>query len=241
MSAPDSGHSAARSWVIDVKGLAKVFRMGSTEVHALRGIDMQIAAGEFVALMGPSGSGKSTLLHLLGCLDTPTEGTYRLEGRDVSALSRDEHAAVRSRRIGFVFQNFYLLPRLNALENVTLPLLYCGRVGDARERAAEALARVGLAGRLQHHPAELSGGERQRVAIARALVNDPAVVLADEPTGNLDSSTGDEVMQLLASLHAGERTILVVTHDVQVSGYAQRTLYIQDGQLLNGRRSDDAS
>jgi len=242
MSAPDCSHSAARSWVIDVTELTKVFRMGmgSTEVHALRGVDMQIAAGEFVVLMGSSGSGKSTLLHLLGCLDTPTAGTYRLEGRDVSALSHDERAAVRNRWIGFVFQSFHLLSRLDALENVALPLLYCGRSGNAQERATDALARVGLADRMHHHPAELSGGERQRVAIARALVNDPAIVLADEPTGNLDSQTGTEVMQLLAELHADGRTILMVTHDVQIAGYAQRTLYIQDGRLLNGRWNDDA-
>lgn len=240
MSAPDCSHSAARSWVIDVTELTKVFRTGSTEVHALRGVDMQIAAGEFVVLMGSSGSGKSTLLHLLGCLDTPTAGTYRLEGRDVRALSHDERAAVRNRWIGFVFQSFHLLSRLDALENVALPLLYCGRSGNAQERATDALARVGLADRMHHHPAELSGGERQRVAIARALVNNPAIVLADEPTGNLDSQTGTEVMQLLAELHADGRTILMVTHDVQIAGYAQRMLYIQDGRLLNGRWNDDA-
>jgi len=240
MSALGSAQSAARSWVIDVEGLTKAFRMGSTEVHALRGVDMHIAAGEFVALMGSSGSGKSTLLHLLGCLDTPTAGAYRLEGRDVSALSHDERAAVRNRRIGFVFQSFYLLPRLDALENVALPLLYGGRSGSARERAAEVLARVGLAERMHHHPAELSGGERQRVAIARALVNRPAVVLADEPTGNLDSQTGIEVMELLAELHADGCTILMVTHDAQIAGYARRTLVIQDGRLLNGRGNDDA-
>jgi len=240
MSAPDSSHSAARSCVIDVEGLTKAFRMGATEVHALRGVDMQIAAGEFVALMGSSGSGKSTLLHLLGCLDTPTAGTYRLEGRDVRALSHDERAAVRNRRIGFVFQSFHLLPRLDALENVSLPLLYCRRSGNARESAAEALAHVGLADRMHHRPAELSGGEQQRVAIARALVNNPAIVLADEPTGNLDSQTGTEVMQLLAELHAEGRTILTVTHDVQIARFAQRTLTIQDGQLLNGRGNNDA-
>ncbi|MFZ5919329.1 MAG: ABC transporter ATP-binding protein [Chloroflexota bacterium] len=240
MSALGSAQSAAPSWVIDVEGLTKAFRMGSTEVHALRGVDMHIAAGEFVALMGSSGSGKSTLLHLLGCLDTPTAGAYRLEGRGVSALSHDERAAVRNRRIGFVFQSFYLLPRLDALENVALPLLYGGRSGSARERAAEVLARVGLAERMHHHPAELSGGERQRVAIARALVNRPAIVLADEPTGNLDSQTGIEVMELLAELHADGCTILMVTHDARIAGYARRTLVIQDGRLLNGRGNDDA-
>lgn len=226
-------------WVIEAEGLSKVYQMGNSQVHALRGVDMRVAAGEFVALMGASGSGKSTLLHLLGCLDTPSGGVYRLDGRDVSALSRDERAAVRNQSIGFVFQSFYLLPRLNALENVTLPLLYRGRVEDARERAADVLARVGLADRMEHQPVELSGGERQRVAIARALVNDPAIVLADEPTGNLDSRTGAEVMQLLSELHAEGRTILVVTHDAQVSACAQHTLRIQDGRLSNGRYSDD--
>ncbi|MCP4544021.1 MAG: ABC transporter ATP-binding protein [Chloroflexi bacterium] len=217
--------------MIEAKGLTKVYQMGTNQVHALRGVDMQVAAGEFVALMGSSGSGKSTLLHLLGCLDTPTAGDYHLDGRDVSALSRDERAMVRNQSIGFVFQSFHLLPRLNALENVTLPLLYRGRTEKARERAAKALARVGLAERMDHQPVELSGGERQRVAIARALVNDPAIVLADEPTGNLDSRTGAEVMELLAELHADGRTVLVVTHDAQVSAWAQRTLHVQDGRL----------
>jgi putative ABC transport system ATP-binding protein len=240
MNRPDSALSTAPARIIEVEGLTKVFRLGSTEVHALRGVELQIAAGEFVALMGSSGSGKSTLLHLLGCLDTPTSGTYRLEGRDVSALSHDERAAVRNRRIGFVFQSFHLLPRLDALENVALPLLYGFRDGDPRARAADALARVGLADRMHHHPAELSGGEQQRVAIARALVSDPAIVLADEPTGNLDSRTGLEVMQLLTDLHAGGCTILMVTHDLQNARYARRTLYIQDGRLLNGRGTDDA-
>ena len=222
---------ANSEWVIEAEGLTKVYPMGTSQVHALRGVDVRIAAGEFVALMGASGSGKSTLLHLLGCLDTPTEGTYSLAGRDVSALSHDERSAVRNRQIGFVFQTFHLLPRLDALENVMLPLLYRGRVRDARERAVEALNRVGLADRMDHQPVELSGGERQRVAIARALVNDPAIVLADEPTGNLDSRTGAEVMRLLAELHADGRTIMVVTHDAQVSAYAQRTLHIRDGRL----------
>jgi putative ABC transport system ATP-binding protein len=216
--------------------------MGSAEVHALRGVAFRITAGEFVALMGSSGSGKSTLLHLLGCLDTPTGGTYRLEGRDVSALSPDERAAVRNRRIGFVFQSFYLLPRLSALENVMLPLLYGPGDGDPRAsaRAADALARVGLSDRLHHRPAELSGGQQQRVAIARALVRDPAIVLADEPTGNLDSQTGREVMGLLTELHTAGCTILMVTHDLQSARCAERILHIQDGQLLNGRGTDDA-
>jgi putative ABC transport system ATP-binding protein len=240
MNRPDAHPSTGPTPVIEVEGLTKIFRMGSTEVHALRGIELQINAGEFVALMGSSGSGKSTLLHLLGCLDTPTGGTYRLEGRDVSALSHDERAAVRNRRIGFVFQSFHLLPRLDALENVALPLLYGRRDGDFRARAADALARVGLSDRMHHHPAELSGGEQQRVAIARALVGRPAIVLADEPTGNLDSQTGLEVMQLLTELHAAGCTILMVTHDLQSAGYARRTLHIQDGQILHGRGTNDA-
>jgi putative ABC transport system ATP-binding protein len=232
MNGHELQRGAAGAWVIEVEGLTKVFRMGSAEVHALRGVTLRIAAGEFVALMGSSGSGKSTLLHLLGCLDTPTAGTYQLEGQDVSGLSHDERAAVRNRRIGFVFQSFYLLPRLDALENVELPLLYGGQDGDRRARAAEALARVGLGDRMGHHPAELSGGEQQRVAIARAL--------ADEPTGNLDSRTGLEVMQLLTGLHAGGCTILMVTHDGESARYAQRTLHIQDGRLLNRSGTDDA-
>jgi putative ABC transport system ATP-binding protein len=225
-------------WLIDVEGLSKVYRMGATEVHALRGVSLRVAAGEFLALMGASGSGKSTLMHLLGCLDTPTQGRYCLEGQDVSTLSSEARSRVRLARIGFVFQSFNLLPRLNALENVTLPLLYQGRARNTRQRASQALARVGLADRAGHRPTELSGGERQRVAIARALVTDPAIILADEPTGNLDSATGDDVMGLLAELHAEGRTLLVVTHDAGVAARAQRTLHMRDGQLVNGRSGD---
>jgi putative ABC transport system ATP-binding protein len=239
MNRPNAHPGTGPAPVIEVAGLTKVFRMGSTEVHALRGIELQIHAGEFVALMGSSGSGKSTLLHLLGCLDTPTSGSYRLEGRDVSALSHDQRAAIRNGRIGFVFQSFHLLPRLDALENVALPLLYGRRDGHPSARAADALARVGLADRMHHHPAELSGGEQQRVAIARALITDPAIILADEPTGNLDSRTGLEVMQLVTELHANGCTILMVTHDLQSAGYAGRILHIQDGRILNGRGTDD--
>jgi putative ABC transport system ATP-binding protein len=219
--------------LIETENLAKTYRMGDAEVQALRGVSFSVAAGEFVALMGPSGSGKSTMMHLLGCLDTPTSGRYLLEGRDVSMLSKDERARVRNARIGFVFQTFNLLPRLNALDNVALPMLYGHRAGEAKKRAAEALERVGLTHRAHHHPNELSGGERQRVAIARALVTDPALILADEPTGNLDSKTGADIMRLLVELCAEGRTILIVSHDAQVAAHARRIMHMQDGEIDN--------
>jgi putative ABC transport system ATP-binding protein len=203
-------------------------------VQALCDVDLQVASGEFVALMGASGSGKSTLLHLLGCLDTPTSGRYLLEGRDVGTLPRDERARVRNRRIGFIFQTFNLLPRLSARDNVALPLLYRGHERDVDKRALEALAAVGLAERASHRPNELSGGERQRVAIARALITSPALILADEPTGNLDSRTGAEIMRLLAEIvRAQGATVVMVTHDAHVAGYAGRTLHMRDGLLVN--------
>jgi putative ABC transport system ATP-binding protein len=220
-------------WVIETTGLTKIYQMGESDVHALRGVSFQVAEGEFVALMGTSGSGKSTLMHLLGCLDTPTAGRYRIEGRDVGQLSADERAQVRNRRIGFIFQIFNLLPSLNALENVALPLLYQGSqlAGNIHQRATEALAHVGLSDRARHRPTELSGGQRQRVAIARALVTDPAIILADEPTGNLDSATGADIMSLLVRLSQDGRTIIMVTHDVQVASHARRTLFMRDGQI----------
>ena len=218
--------------IIHTEDLTRTYKLGSSIVNALHGIDLDVEAGEFVALMGASGSGKSTLLHLLGCLDTPTRGRYLLEDRDVGSLSKDERARVRNTRIGFVFQTFNLLPRLNALDNVMLPLLYNRRCKDARPRATALLERVGLTQRARHQPNELSGGERQRTAIARALVTAPALLLADEPTGNLDSQTGTGIMSLLVELNRAGHTILIVTHDPGVAGYATRTLHMQDGAIL---------
>ena len=221
-------------WVIEAQGLARTYQMGTTQVLALRGVDLRIAPGEFVALMGPSGCGKSTLMQLLGCLDTSTAGRYWLEGREVGVLSGNERARLRRTRIGFVFQTFNLLPRLTALENVALPLLYQGRVADVRERAASALAHLGLGHRASHRPAEMSGGECQRVAIARAVVTQPGIILADEPTGNLDSATGAEIMRLLDKLNAEGRTILIVTHSTEVAAHAGRILQMHDGQIVEG-------
>jgi putative ABC transport system ATP-binding protein len=223
---------ASSSWLIETRQVSKCYRMGSSDLYALHQVDLCLEAGEFVALMGPSGSGKSTLLQVLGCLETPSSGAYLLDGRDVSTLSPSERSRLRNRKIGFIFQNFNLLPRLNTLENVTLPLLYRKNSNPIYEKAGQALARVGLSARLNHLPNELSGGERQRVAIARALVSDPAILLADEPTGSLDSQTGVEIMHLLVDLWRDGRTILLVTHDPRVASYAQRTLNMQDGRIL---------
>jgi putative ABC transport system ATP-binding protein len=227
--------------LIAAEGLARDYQLGRTVVPALRGVDVTIAANEFVALMGPSGCGKSTLLHLLGCLDTPSRGRYWLEGRDVSGMSATERARLRNARLGFVFQSFYLLPGFSALENVALPLIYQRGSKDVDARAAAALARVGLAERAAHRPNELSGGERQRVAIARALVNQPALLLADEPTGNLDSATGGEVLALLEALWRGGLTIVLVTHDTQVAAYAQRTLHLRDGRIVREAAAQEAA
>ena len=228
----EGAQPASSSWLIETRQISKCYRMGSSDLYALRQVDLCLEAGEFVALMGPSGSGKSTLLQVLGCLETPSSGAYLLDGRDVSTLSPSERSRLRNRKIGFIFQNFNLLPRLNTLENVTLPLLYRKNSNHIYEKAGQALARVGLSARLNHLPNELSGGERQRVAIARALVSDPAILLADEPTGSLDSQTGIEIMHLLVDLWRDGRTILLVTHDPRVASYAQRTLNMQDGRIL---------
>lgn len=214
--------------------LTRIYRMGISEVRALRQVDLQVQTGEFVALMGASGSGKSTLLSLLGLLDTLSAGSYWLAGQDASHLSRDGRARLRNQLVGFIFQSFNLLPRLSALDNVALPLLYRRERGDPRKRAAAALERVGLARRWRHLPTELSGGERQRVAIARALVTAPRLLLADEPTGNLDSATGLEIMRLLLALNQEGHTILMVTHDAGIAAYAHRTLVMRDGAFIDG-------
>ncbi len=220
--------------LITLENLKKVYRMGETDVHALRGVSLGIAAGEFVAVMGASGSGKSTLMNILGALDRPTEGRYLLDGADVSVMSRDERARLRSHKLGFVFQSFNLLARTSALENVELPLLYGAGLGarERHERAGECLGRVGLAEREHHHPSQLSGGQQQRVAIARALVNRPSLLLADEPTGNLDSGTTAEIMGLLVKLNAEGLTIVMVTHEADVAAYAKRRIIFRDGRTL---------
>ena len=223
--------------VIRIVNLTREYVMGKSVVHALRGVDLSVRTGEFLALMGASGSGKSTLLNMIGLLDRPTSGQYRLEDQEVFALSREDLATIRGRRIGFIFQNFNLLPRYSTWENVALPLAY--RKGEYRseqqyKKAIRILARVGLDHRASHQPMELSGGERQRVAIARALVTEPAVLLADEPTGNLDSATGREIMSLLAELHAEGKTIIMVTHDINIAHYASRICTMRDGILMEG-------
>jgi len=224
--------------LLRVEGLVREYRMGGETVAALSGVDVSIDRNEYVAIMGPSGSGKSTLMNILGCLDTPTRGTYWLNGQEVSRMTDLELARVRNKEIGFVFQTFNLLARATALKNVELPLVYAGvRARERRERAVEALGRVGLAERMDHKPNELSGGQRQRVAVARALVTKPALLLADEPTGNLDSKTGEEVLRMFEQLHAGGQTIVVVTHDPDVAAHAQRRIVLRDGAIASDERA----
>lgn len=226
---------AAINNAIEMRNITKSYEMGLQVVHALRGIDLNIIDGEYVAIMGPSGSGKSTLMNIIGVLDVPNSGVYRLGGEDVSQLSSDDRARIRNKRIGFVFQQFNLLPRTTALKQVSLPLMYAGvSRGERLERAREALSQVGLADRMDHRPDELSGGQQQRVAIARALVTKPDIILADEPTGALDTHTGDEVMNLFDDLNSKGMTIIMVTHEAMVAERAGRTIWLRDGLIVNG-------
>jgi len=223
--------------LIECRDIWKIYRLGDVQVQALRGVSLDIQRGEFMSIMGASGSGKSTLMNIIGCLDSPTSGTYRLNGMDVGSLDSDELAEVRNRQIGFIFQNFNLIPRTSALENVQLPLFYRGLpLREQRARAAEALARVGLEGRGQHYPAQLSGGQQQRVAIARALVSTPSLLLADEPTGNLDTESSREIMTVLEGLNRDEGiTVIVVTHEATIAAYTSREIIIKDGQIVTDR------
>ena len=222
----------ARS-MIEIKDVTKVYQMGENEVHALDGVDISINEHEFVSIIGPSGSGKSTLMHVIGCLDIPTTGRYFLDGEEVSDLSENKLAQIRSRKIGFVFQQFNLLSKLSAVENVELPLIYQGvGIRERRERAMDALARVGLGERSHHKPSELSGGQQQRVAIARALVSNPPLILADEPTGNLDTHSGEEILGMLTDLHRRGNTIVVITHDMEVAEATERMIHIRDGKII---------
>src|ERR1700732_5352068 len=220
--------------VIDIENITKNYVMGEETVHALRGVSLQIQRNEYIAVMGPSGSGKSTLMNMVGCLDTPTSGRYDFNGRNVAEMDDDELAAIRNREIGFVFQTFNLLPRSDSLRNVELPLIYAGMDRPTREeRAMQALIDVGLGDRIHHRPNELSGGQRQRVAIARALVNKPSIILADEPTGNLDSKTGEEIMALFEDLYQRGNTIILVTHEADIARHARRRVYLRDGLIEN--------
>lgn len=220
--------------IIALEEVHKIYRMGDVDVHALRGISLKIRRGEFLSVMGPSGSGKSTFMNIVGCLDKPSSGNYFLEGNDVSLLDKDELAEVRNKKIGFVFQNFNLLPRSSALENVELPLIYNGTSSRKRaSRAKEVLAMLGLEGREKHYPSQLSGGQQQRVAIARAIINEPSIIQADEPTGNLDTNTSVEIMEIFKMLNEQGKTIIMVTHDREIAAYAQRVVLFRDGEVID--------
>ena len=234
MSLPDAASERIACPLIEVEDLVKVYRTGDVELRALDGVSFSVAHGEFVAVMGPSGSGKSTTMNMLGCLDSPTQGRYLLDGRDVARLSGDELARVRNVKLGFVFQGFNLLPRLSAVDNVALPLVYAGvPARERRERAREALERVGLGARLGHRPNQMSGGQQQRVAIARALVGRAPLILADEPTGNLDTRTSEEIMDLLVEVNREGKTVVLVTHEPDIAAYARRVLHFKDGRLVS--------
>jgi len=221
--------------LIRIEDIHKTYQSGEVEVHAIRGLSLEVKRGEFIAIMGPSGSGKSTLLNILGCLDKPTKGRYLLEGKDISSLEETEVAAIRNKKIGFVFQSFNLLPRARAIENVELPLLF-SRNGipnrRKKEHAREAFISVGLEGRENHYPSQLSGGEQQRVAIARAIVNDPLIILADEPTGNLDTKSSEDIMEIFETLNQNGKTIILITHEIEIASYAMRQVYFRDGKVL---------
>ncbi len=226
--------------VIEIRDLKKIYKMGTMLVNALNGVSFDINSNEYIAIMGPSGSGKSTLMNMIGCLDTPTSGTYILNGHDVSKLDDSELAEARNREIGFVFQTFNLLPRTDCLSNVELPLIYAGvKTSERKKRAADTLTKVGLGDRMDHKPNELSGGQRQRVAIARALVNNPSILLADEPTGNLDSKTGEEIMYLFEELYRGGNTIIVVTHEQEIAEHARRIIRLRDGLIESDEKVEN--
>jgi putative ABC transport system ATP-binding protein len=235
--------AAAGAWadepaLIEIEGVTKVYRMGNVQVHALKGIDLRVGEGEFVAIMGASGSGKSTLMNVIGCLDLPTSGRYLLDGVDVRKLGDDQLAIIRNRKIGFVFQSFNLIPRSSALHNVEMPLIYAGLGNGRRQRALAALRAVGLADRANHQPSELSGGQQQRVAIARALVTEPSILLADEPTGNLDSEASREILRLLVELNDEGRTVVLITHETELAAYAKRVVRLRDGLIVSDEEVD---